>query len=45
MSTQVILNQMEDLYVKPLAAALFENDTLFQSPLYRTKARFIWWSG
>ncbi len=29
---QVIPTQMEDLYGKPLAAALFANDTLFKSP-------------
>jgi hypothetical protein len=38
MSIQFILNQLEDAYGKPLAAALFANDTLFKSPFATTKA-------
>ncbi len=38
MSIQVILNQLEDLYGKLLAAARFANDTLFKSPFFATKA-------
>jgi hypothetical protein len=38
MSIQFILNQLEDVYNKPLAAALFANDTLFKSPFAATKA-------
>jgi hypothetical protein len=35
---QVILTQMENLCGKPLAAALFTNDTLFKSPFHATEA-------
>jgi hypothetical protein len=38
MSIQVILTQMEDLYGKTLAAVLFVNDTLFNSPFFATEA-------
>jgi hypothetical protein len=38
MLIQVILNQMEDLYGKPLAAALFANNVLFKSPFNVTEA-------
>jgi hypothetical protein len=35
---QVIFNQMEDLYRKPLTVTLFANDTLIKSPLHATEA-------
>jgi hypothetical protein len=38
MSIQFILNQLEDAYGKPSAAALFANDTLFKSSFSATKA-------
>jgi hypothetical protein len=38
MSIQFILNQLKDVYGKPLAVALFANDTLFKSPFTATKA-------
>ncbi len=38
MSIQFILNQLEDTYCKPSAAALFANNTLFKSPFATTKA-------
>jgi hypothetical protein len=34
---QVILTQIEDLYGKPLAVALFANNTLFKSPFHVTE--------
>jgi hypothetical protein len=38
MLIQVIITQMEDLYGKPSAAALFTNDTLFKSSFHGTEA-------
>ncbi len=38
MSIQVILNQLEDLYGKQSAAALFANDTLFKSLFFVPEA-------
>jgi hypothetical protein len=38
MSIQFILNQLEDAYGKPSAAALFANDTLFKCAFSATKA-------
>jgi hypothetical protein len=38
MSIQFIFNQLEDAYGKPLAAALFVNDTLFKSAFSATEA-------
>ena len=37
MSIQVVLAQMEDLYGKPLAAALFANNALFKIPFHSTE--------
>jgi hypothetical protein len=45
MLIQVILTQMEDLYGKPLAAALFANNTLFKSPFHKTEGQLMWLSG
>jgi hypothetical protein len=38
MSIQVILTQMEGLYGKPSATALFTNNMLFKSPFHATEA-------